>query len=254
MKYLIELQSQINQFNKTSPQRRTFIENYVGGGQSDLNYLGLRIPQVRSVLKQKLQLFDQNLKKQFQVFEMNWFNSKTFETKALSLFWLEGLEDQQLVQFARPLLRWANDIDNWAHSDSLCGVYARIFEKAPQLFLPSYKKWNQHQNPWLRRISMVGLMYYARQRERHPSFSLCLQMIESHWADDHYYVQKAVGWTLREMYNVYPDKTLFLIEKKLECISSVAWVAASEKLPLKYKNKLVQKRRLSRQLLRLGKK
>lgn len=41
----------------------------------------------------------------------------------------------------RPLLKkWSTRIDNWAHSDSLSGIYARILEYSPTLLLWIYNK------------------------------------------------------------------------------------------------------------------
>ena len=71
-------------------------------------------------------------------------------------------------------------------------------------------------------------------------------MIKPHLQAPEYYLQKAVGWTLRECYNVYPAETTDFITKNLSNIHSDAWYAASEKMPKALKNKLVSKRRLNR--------
>ena len=63
---------------------------------------------------------------------------------------------------------------------------------------------------------------------------------------EEYYVQKAVGWTLRECYNAYPAETTKFITNNLSNIHSDAWYAASEKMPLELKNKLVLQRRKNR--------
>lgn len=252
MKKIKNLQSELTAFIKKQKfppkEHQVAIRNYMTGtAPSNLQYLGLRIPIIRSILKKDLQAYKEDLKTQFKVFEKNWFEAESFDQKHLSLFWLETLSDEELLKFAKPLLRWSNIIDNWAHSDSLCGSYSRIFDISPKLHLKIYKKWNRHKNPWLRRISMISLMYYARLRKNHPTFKQAKDFVTPHLGAKEYYVQKAVGWTLREMYNVYPKETLKLLDENIQKISSIAWVAASEKLKQPAKKKLLLKRKKSRQ-------
>lgn len=249
MKKIKDLQSELTHFIQKqkfpSKEKQEIIRRYMTGqAPSNMQYLGLRIPVLRAILKNDLQVFKTDLEMQFQVFEKNWFEAESFDQKHLSLFWLESLSDEDLVKLAKPLLRWSSVIDNWAHSDSLCGTYSRIFEVAPKQHLGQYKKWNRHQNPWLRRISMISLMYYSRLRETHPSFQQARDFVVPHLNAKEYYVQKAVGWTLREMYNVYPKQTLALMQKNIRQISSIAWVAASEKLKPADKKKLLAQRKL----------
>ncbi len=234
---------------KAPPRSEIFNgETYIGGGNSKLIYLNLSIPEVRLVLKKNLPLFSESLKKQFTAFEKVWKNSRIFEVRMVALYWVEGLPDEQLVQFAPRLSKWADKIDNWADSDTLCGIYARIFEASPKSLLKTYKIWNKHKNPWLRRCSMVGLFYYSRSRKKQPSFKLAFSMVKPHLSAQEHYVQKAVGWTTREMYNVYPIETLKFITDNLSMIHPTAWYAASEKMPLSLKKKLVEKRRNLRKM------
>ena len=240
-----ELSQEIAKFSAVPLPRRELIKKYVGRG-SDLNYLGLSIPKIRSVMKKKLTVFKLPMNQQYKIFETNWFEAQTYEEKALSIFWLESLSEKDFLKYSKKILAWAHIIDNWAHSDGLCALYAKAFEKQPKQILPIYKKWNTHKNPWLRRCSMVGLFYYSRLRKIHPSWALSKSMVVPHLAAPEYYVQKGVGWTLREMYNVYPAETIKFLNDHLIKISSIAWVAASEKLDRNVKTKLLEKRKLAR--------
>ena len=223
-------------------------ESYIGGKNSKLIFLNLRTSEVRLILKKPLQLFSLPLEKQFDQFEKIWNNSQIYEVRMIALYWLESLTDEQLVHFTPRLKKWAAKIDNWADSDTLCGIYARIFEVAPSSLLKIYKTWNKHKNPWLRRCSMVAVFYYSRSRKKMPDFKLVVSLIKPHLLAKEYYVQKAVGWTTREMYNVYPSETHRFIEDNLMKIQPAAWSAASEKLPVSLKLKLIQKRRLLRKI------
>ena len=62
--------------------------------------------------------------------------------------------------------------------------------------------------------------------------------------DKEYFVQKAVGWTLRESYNVYPKQTFQFIEENVKNISPTAFTTCLEKMTEKEKTILKQKRNL----------
>lgn len=215
-----------------------FGASYIGGSASRLRYLNLKIPDIRELFaNDKMQQWS------FAEIENLWFSSDIFEAKTLAVIWLEKQSTDSLLKYRQQIFKWALQIDNWALSDGYCGVMARAFEAAPQKLLPTYKKWNRHKNLWLRRISIVGLFYYARARTVKPEFSLVISMVKPHLLAPEYYLQKGIGWTLREAYNVYPKETTEFIIKNLANIHSDAWYAASEKMPLKLKKKLVFDRR-----------
>ncbi len=243
------LTRELSQFRNLKRKIKFVAEDYIGGGESKLIFWNLSFPQVRSVLKNEVWFFNLPVETQFDHFENVWRNSTVFEIKITALHWLEGLSGEQLVHFAKRITSWADQIDNWAESDTLCGIFARIFEISPKLLIPTYKNWSLHKNPWLRRCSMVGIFYYARLRRKHCSFRYAISMVKPHLGAPEYYVQKGVGWTVREIYSVYPLETIKFIKDNLKKIRPDAWYACSEKLPLNLKNKLVSERRKQRKMV-----
>jgi 3-methyladenine DNA glycosylase AlkD len=222
-------------------------EDYVKGNGhelSKLNFLNLKMPVVRNYIDQ----IDKDKKtsrgpQHFENMNRLWFESDIFDAKIIPLYWLDHQSTEFLVQNQKQIFKWVSEIDNWAHSDAYCSAIARIFEYDQKNALPVYLKWNKHKNSWLRRCSMVGTFYYSYHRNTQPSFELAKKLVAPHFKAEEYYVQKAVGWTIREMYNVYPEKTLQFIQKNNHQLSSIAWVAASEKLPAKIKQPLLLERK-----------
>jgi 3-methyladenine DNA glycosylase AlkD len=133
-------------------------------------------------------------------------------------------------------------IDNWALSDGLSSLLAEILEENPQYFA-RFKKWNKSGNPWLRRQSLVGIYYYARQRGKIYPPKEVLLLVKNLLEDDHFYIQKSVGWTLREIDRIDSSLQRSFVKKHLSRISGVAWYAASELYPAEMKRKLVIMRR-----------
>lgn len=211
---------------------------------SNLKFLNHNMPTLRQELSTLFSTKEKSYSEDlYPIMEQLWFESDIFDAKMLAVYWLDKQKPEFLVKNSKAILNWAHAIDNWAHSDGLCAIFARMFEHSPQTVLPVYLKWNKHKNPWLRRCSMVGTFYYSRNRKKQPSFELAKKLITPHLVAKEYYVQKGVGWTIREMYNVYPNKSIKFIKDKNRFLTPIAWVAASEKLPAKIKKPLLLKRK-----------
>ncbi|MBK8344385.1 MAG: DNA alkylation repair protein [Bacteroidetes bacterium] len=83
---------------------------------------------------------------------------------------------------------------------------------------------------------------YVRQAEPEFIFNELIEWIDriDNWA------HSDVGWCLRETGLVYPEKTLAFLNQYHHLITSTAFAAASEKLPVKEKEKLKALRKKSR--------
>lgn len=230
--------SEVEQALATWPRRTSSQnpESYIGGGQSKLRYIGLRVPQLQQTQKRGFSFSNHNSNEIAKVWNHVWQNSDCYEVMALALAWFYAPQQRSILLKHWPLLKkWSTRIDNWAHSDSLSGIYARILEDDAAAVYPTLQKWNTSPNPWLRRLSIVSLFYYSSQRTKVPLVKHVLPLVEALLLDKEYYVQKGVGWTLRETYNVYPDKASAFLEKHIASISAHAFSAATEKMPKKQK-------------------
>lgn len=245
--FLIEVESRLKSYPiipVANPHFRP--ENYIGGGQSELRYLGLRSPQMKAALKQGFSFSSLSNFEQTKIWDEIWKKSDCFEVMSLALEWFNQYRNgEDLVKHWPMLYRWAYSIDNWAHSDGLCALYARVLEVKPSIIYPTLKKWNQSKAPWLRRISMVSLLYYSSQRERYLPSNKILILVTPQIKYDHHYVQRGVGWTLRESYNAYPKETMSYLIKHVKDLSAIAFSAATEKLSSKEKEKLKKLRKFN---------
>ena len=141
------------------------------------------------------------------------------------------------------LKRWAPDIENWEHSDRFSKIFARLLELDPERVYPELQRWNRSKNAWLRRQSVVSLLCYDRIRESRPPIHKILPLIEALLADPDVYVQKGVGWALRETAHAYPEATHKFLQANITQLSSVAFSSATEKLSKSKKQKLKDLRR-----------
>lgn len=240
--HLKEIEAALSAYPKRTSAHNP--EAYIGGGQSKLRYIGLRVPHLRETLKKGFSFSGSEKHEVAKVWDFVWQNSDCYEVMALALAWFEHKQQSEILEAHWPhLKKWSSRIDNWAHSDSLSGIYAKILEGSPGLAYPTFQEWSDSKNPWLRRLSIVSLIYYSRARKNVLPYAKVIALVEAQMDFDHYYVQKGVGWTLRELGNVYPEQTFRYLEKNIRRLSAHAFSAATEKLSKADKDRLKKLRK-----------
>ena len=199
--------------------------------------LGLSVPKQRDALDGGYSFLKQPAQVD-KIWNYIWQKAVTFEVFNQCLLYYSKQKKDLTLQHWKFLKTWAVRIDNWENSDRLCDIYAELMERFPAQIYPQLKKWNASQQPWARRISLVSLFYYSSMRKRQPGFSKALALVHNLMYDKDIYVQKGVGWTLRELYNVYPAKTYQYLLKHAVDLAPAAWQASTEKLNKKDKARL----------------
>ena len=242
--YLEEIETILKQ----NPLRQSLLhpESYIGGNQSGLRYLGVSAPHSRQALKKGFSFSHLSEKEIAKIWHFVWQNSDCFDVMTIALAWFDDPKRSALVIQEWPRLKqWSSRVDNWAHADGLSSLYSRILEEKSET-LKTLREWNHSKNPWLRRLSIVSLLYYSKQRKKMVPAKTIFTLLEPQLDHQHYYVQKGVGWTLRECGNVYPFETYSFLEKNIQRISAHAFQAATEKLSKAQKNQLKKLRKRKR--------
>ncbi len=233
-------------------QNADFLARYIGarmpgqrstGEQSRLIYWGHKVPVHRSVAKAKFPFSHLREEEQWEIWLSVWHGSKIYDVKSVALHWLSEPKRKAFrLKRWRDLAAIAPSIDNWAHSDGLSSLLAEMLDERPQFF-SQLKTWNKSKNPWLRRQSLVGIYCYARMRKNPQPAARALPLVKNLLHDPHFYVQRGVGWTLREIDRVDTVKQHAFVRKHVRDVNPIAWFAASELYPVKLRKELVLLRR-----------
>ena len=203
--------------------------------------IGIRVPGVRAVLKQGYPFLAESAATVINLWDYIWKNAEYYEVAHQAIYYYQ--HKTLLREEFKKIKQWIMRCDCWEHSDDLSKIYAQVVEDNPEWILPTLEKWNRARSPWKRRQSVVALIEYASKRRRVLPFSRLIQFVTPLLDDDDYYVQKGVGWTLREIYNVYPAETLRYIETNLLSLGANAYSAATEKIDKQTKSRLNEIRR-----------
>lgn len=229
------------------PAKYKDLKKYIG---TNYDFTGLSVPAQRLIFKTGFSFSGLSLTEQLEVWDRLWKASNQYEILAFALMFADKhLKDFEHTVIWNVTKQWVSKIDNWAHSDQLSTIYSDLLEMEPDLIYTQYGVWNQSANPWERRQSLVGLLNYSKLRKKIMPFEKLTPMVIALLKDDDYFVQKGIGWTLREIGNVYPEETLALLTENIGIIHPTAFTAAIEKLTIANKNQLKLLRKTARKKL-----
>ncbi|MGE4144158.1 MAG: DNA alkylation repair protein [Planctomycetota bacterium] len=203
---------------------------YHGADVAGLWVLGLKVPAQRAALASGYSFCEGPAAAVAKAWDEVWRQSDCYEVMSQPLaYYGERSRREELSARWPLLLRWSARAACWPHADSLSGIYAALLEREPERVLPALERWSRGRPPWRRRIGVVSLIYYSSQRERVLPFETLLPLLEAQVEVDHLYVQKGLGWALRELGNVYPERTWAWLVQNAPRLSAAAFASASEK-------------------------
>jgi len=190
------------------------------------------VPLHRQESKRKYSFSNLPFSDQLAIWDELWRSENSFWLRLHAYFFLERHlnKEAELLEMWPVIVRWQDQVDDWGLCDALAKVYTKILLVAPLEVYEQLKKWNADENLWKRRQSLVSLLYYSRTKKQHPTFQQVRQLLTPLLPDKEYYVQKGVGWTLRELHTVYPNETLAWLKQDIKLLSSIAFTIAIEKM------------------------
>ena len=205
------------------------------------------IPAHRAAFRKGFAISPRPLEDQLALWDQIWQHGNWYE-RLHAFFFLEHYTqkagaDTLLWQTA---CQWQQQIDDWALCDNLAKIYTKLLEAMPEVVYPTLAGWNKSNNLWMRRQSVVSLLYFSRTKNVFLPFHDIAALLLPLLGDPEYYVQKGAGWTLRELGNVYPAETLALLQAHVTALSAIAFTIAIEKLDGQEKFALKMARKKSR--------
>ncbi len=207
---------------------------------------GLTVPEQRAVFRAGYSFSGLPARQQYGIWDYIWHNAGSHEAKLQPMLFLRSLPNIPAADDLEPfwaLTRgWADDIHAWDMSDELSKTFSYLLEADRRRIYPQLVAWNTDRDPWKRRQSVVSLFCYAQLHRRHPPVTKVLPLIRRLLADQDYYVQKGVGWTLRETYNVYPERAHAFVLRHAGAIHPDAFSAALEKMSTAEKAAIKERR------------
>ena len=222
-----------------------FLNNCLNEVKKKVNATAKNASSQRKLFKQKFSFSENPKLEQLIIWDYIWNHSNDFWVSMQSFLFLEkNMKNKEFLAEAWETIKiWQKNVDNWGKCDALSKIYTKVLEIIPDKVLGQLREWNKSINLWDRRQSLVSLLYFSRTKKIILPYETIIRFVIELIDDKEYYVQKGVGWTLKELYNIYPCETIEFIERNIKKISPIAFVSATEKLEKAEKEKLKRMRK-----------
>ncbi|MGH2497213.1 MAG: DNA alkylation repair protein [Ktedonobacteraceae bacterium] len=225
------------------PARSAFVKNYM---KSQLEFLAIKVPVMRQVAREGFSFYSQSLEEILAIWNAIWFSSSCFEVMCMPLFYYDRQGRKISPTIWPTLSTWSEHVENWAHSDSLALIYSYLLAQNFDEVYKVLQEWNNAENQWLRRLSMVSLIHYSGKKAVFLPLDKVLPMLENCLDDERPYVQKAIGWVLREANYVYHAEVSAFIERHLADLRGIAFSAATERFSEAERGAFIERRKALR--------
>lgn len=187
-KALLELKKNIRQLAspaKAAGARRFFKTGKGQYGEGDI-FLGLTVPESRSIVKKYLDLSLADVTKLL--------TSKIHEERLIALALLvAAFKKDKSKKIVDLYLAHTKFINNWdlvdSSADKIVGEY--LLDKSPAILF----KLVRSKSLWERRISIIATFQFIKNRQFKTTLDIATLLL----ADEHDLIHKAVGWMLREV-------------------------------------------------------
>ncbi len=134
------------------------------------------------------------------------------------------------------LLHFLKSVDGWALEDCLCHAAWKCI-LADASLLNELEEWTQDSNFWIRRAALVYTLPFAKSG-RDPERSL--KWASRYASDPQWFIQKAIGWWLRDLGKHNPDRVILFLERHWDQLKGVARKEATRKLEVNWQEKILQ--------------
>lgn len=182
---------------------------------------------------------------QIQIWDHVWKSGGSFWLMIQAFLYCEKLlkKDHDLILIWPTIKSWQDEVSNWGLCDGLSKIYSKVLEVEPDSVLPTLTDWNTSPDPWKRRQSIVSLLYYSSVRKTFLPYDSIISRVDNLLNDKDYYVQKGIGWTLRELYRAYPVECLEYLYNHAVHLTSIAFATVNNALQKDVKEELKQMRK-----------
>lgn len=199
--------------------------------RSEMLYSGVRVPERRKLSREGFSFFDRPESEVIAIWDDLFMHSPNGDVLFCALDYLRFRVRKKVSADLWSIIRhWVQRVENWAHSDEMSWVYSYVLEAYFDEVFEDLERWNKEDELWPKRISIVSLIHYTGKNSVFLPPKVVFPMVERCIDDHRYYMQKATGWVLREMYREYPDEIEKYLESHLARIGNSALTRSIERM------------------------
>jgi len=198
--------------------------------RSSMDHLGIRFPVLRKRVKEGFSFYRLPGDEILAIWDRLWCTSPYGDVLFAALEYYAPLVRRRADPALWPVVRhWHERVDNWCHSDGLSSLYSFLLASDPDEVYPQLEVWSRSSDQWTRRISIVSLIHPSGKNAVFMPLDRALPLVTTCLEDEREYVQKAVGWVLRELGQAHPDEVRAYLEEHIATIPALVLRRAIER-------------------------
>lgn len=198
--------------------------------KADRTYLGVPNPVLNDLTKAWRQ--ELGVPERVELADALW-NTNIFEARlsAAKLLTQARIRPDEAVWDL--LQGWLPDFDSWAVADHACMAMQKRLVADPAR-LDEVEGWTRSDHMWTRRAALVATLPWTKQNHPKPEDlerrDRILGWAASYVADRDWFIQKAIGWWLRDLSKHDPARTRAFLERHGEAMKPFARKEAAKYL------------------------
>ena len=187
-------------------------------------YIGIKTPERRKIFKNFFKKYKNEEKIDWEFVNKCWEN-KYREFQYIAADYLKNMKDKLTIddipKFKRLILEksWWDTIDNL---DMIIGALALKDSNVNKILL----EWSIDENIWLRRIAIDHQLL----RKEKTNTELLEKILKNNLGQAEFFINKAIGWALRDYSKTNPEWVKNFIEKNKEKMAKLSIREASKYL------------------------
>ena len=181
-----------------NPSQAVPMKKYMRG---QFEYLGIKTPQNKSLMKEFLSKYGLPPIEDLDAILRDLWALPEREFQYVGLGLLDKLEKKLPAKFIKPIeyliitKPWWDTVD--AIASHTVGTHFRRFPDVREIYL---SKWRASGNIWLRRTTLLFQLNYKKETD----FELLCGIIHENLDSKEFFINKAIGWSLRQYARVDP--------------------------------------------------
>ncbi|HNH26213.1 MAG TPA: DNA alkylation repair protein [Anaerolineales bacterium] len=163
--------------------------------RDQFEYLGIKSPQVKSLFSGYVKQNGLPPIEDLSVIVSELWNLPQREFQYLAINLLDKMEKKLPEDFIATLEHLITHKSWWDTVDLIAGHSVGVmFKRYPKVKAQYLKKWRKSENIWLRRTTLLFQLGYKKETD----FGLMCELIQENLGSDEFFINKAIGWALRQ--------------------------------------------------------
>lgn len=164
---------------------------------------------LKALKKEHLEVLDSHEKR--ALIQLLW-EEEHRECQLVALDWLMQWKPKEFTASDIDLFEWLITTKSWwdtvdGIAPNVVGKYARVF---PDEMKETLHRWESHDSFWIRRACLIFQLRYRQETD----LELLQYFINKFKPDREFFIQKAIGWSLREVSKWNPTWVARVVEEE----------------------------------------